>query len=52
MLHINEYVGIILSVPRTYRAKALANPAESHGALLHELERYIAANDPGVTEAA
>jgi hypothetical protein len=44
MLHISEYVGIILSVPRTRKTKALANPAQPHSALLHELERYIAAH--------
>jgi hypothetical protein len=52
MLHISEYVGIILSVPRTHRTKALANSAQSHGALLHELERYIEANNPGVTDVS
>ena len=50
MLHINEYVGIILSVPRKHRTKALANSAQSYGARLHELEHYIEANNPGLTD--
>ncbi|MEB3981471.1 hypothetical protein OQ968_09370 [Mycobacterium sp. 663a-19] len=49
MLHISEYVGIIVSVPRTHRTRALANPAQPRGALLRELERYIEAHNPGVT---
>jgi hypothetical protein len=50
MLHINEYVGIILSVPRTRKTKALANPAQPHSALLHELERYIEAHNPDLAD--
>ena len=42
--------GIILRVAETRRTKALANPAQPHGALLHELERYIEAHNPGVTD--
>ena len=34
----------------TRRTKALANPAQPHSALLHELERYIEAHNPGVTD--
>jgi hypothetical protein len=45
MLHNEDYVGIILSVPQTHRAKALANPAQPHSALLRELERYIEAHN-------
>ncbi len=37
-------------VPQTHRAKALANPAQPHSALLHELERYIEAHNPDVTD--
>src|SRR6516164_2301493 len=50
MLHIEEFVGIILYVPRTRKAKALANPSQPHSALLHELERYIQAHDPDATD--
>jgi hypothetical protein len=50
MLHINEYVGIMLSVPRTHKTKALANPAQPHSALLHELERYIEAHSPDLAD--
>jgi hypothetical protein len=50
MLHINEYVGIILSVPRTRKTKALANPVQPHSALLHELERYIEAHNPDLAD--
>ena len=50
MLHNEEYVGIILYVPQTRKAKALANPAQPHSALLHELERYIEAHNPDVTD--
>ncbi|OBI17758.1 hypothetical protein A5712_23570 [Mycobacterium sp. E2327] len=42
--------GIIPRVAQTRRTKALANPAQPHGALLHELERYIEAHNPGVTD--
>jgi hypothetical protein len=37
-------------VPQTHTAKALANPDQPHRALLHELERYIEAHDPDVTD--
>jgi hypothetical protein len=43
-------VGIIGCVPQTHTAKALANPAQPHRALLHELERYIEAHNPDVTD--
>jgi hypothetical protein len=52
MLHTEEFVGIILHVPRTHKTKALANPAQPHGALLHELERYIEAQNPDVTDVS
>ncbi|MCV7413133.1 hypothetical protein AWC05_11205 [Mycobacterium florentinum] len=50
MLHIEEYVGIILGVARTHRAKALANPDQPHSAVIHELQRYIEAHNPGATD--
>jgi len=37
-------------VLQTRQAKALANPAQPHSALLHELERYIEAHNPDVTD--
>jgi hypothetical protein len=37
-------------VADTRRTKALTNPSQPHGALLHELERYIEAHNPGVTD--
>jgi hypothetical protein len=37
-------------VPQTRTAKALANPDQPHKALMHELERYIEAHNPGVTD--
>lgn len=37
-------------VPQLQRTKALANPAQPHSALLHELERYIEAHQPGATD--
>lgn len=46
MLHIEEYVGIILGVPQTHRARALANPHQPHSAVVHELQRYIEAHNP------
>lgn len=52
MLHSEEYVGIIVSVPRTHKAKALANPAQPHSAVLRELERYIEVNNPGITDVS
>lgn len=45
-----EQDGIIPYVPRTHTAKALANPAQPHSALLNELERYIEAHNPDVTD--
>jgi hypothetical protein len=50
MLHTEEFVGIILRVPQTHKAKALANPAQPYSALLHELERYIEAHNPELTD--
>ncbi|MEZ0352500.1 hypothetical protein [Mycobacterium sp. pR1184] len=49
MLHIEEYVGIILGVPRTHRVRALANPDQPHSAVIHELQRYIEAHNPDAT---
>jgi hypothetical protein len=37
-------------VPQTRRAKALANPAQPHSARIHELECYIEAHHPDVTD--
>lgn len=37
-------------VPQTHRTKALANPAQPHSALLHELERYIEAHNSDVAD--
>jgi hypothetical protein len=37
-------------VAATRRTKALANPAQPHSALLHELERYIEAHNPDVRD--
>jgi hypothetical protein len=37
-------------VAQTRRTKALANPAQPRSALLHELERYIEAHNPGVAD--
>ena len=37
-------------MPQIHRAKALANPAQPHSALIHELERYIEAHSAGVTD--
>lgn len=45
-----QCVGIIPLVPQLHRTKALANPAQPHSALLHELERYIEAHDSGATD--
>jgi hypothetical protein len=49
-VRIDQSRGIILRVAETRRTKALANPAQPHSALLHELERYIEAHNPGVTD--
>jgi hypothetical protein len=43
-------LGIIRRVARTHTAKALANPAQPHRALVRELERYIEAHNPDVTD--
>jgi hypothetical protein len=43
-------LGIIRCVARTRTAKALANPAQPHSALVRELERYIEAHNPDVTD--
>ena len=37
-------------MPQTRRTKALANPAQPHRALIHELERYIEAHNPDVSD--
>lgn len=50
MLHIEEYVGIILGVPQTHRAKALANPDQPHSAVIRELERYVEAHHSDATD--
>ena len=50
MLRNGAYRGIILRVAETRRTKALANPAQPHSALLHELERYIEAHNADVTD--
>jgi hypothetical protein len=42
--------GIIRCVARTHTAKALANPAQPHSALVRELERYIEAHNADVTD--
>lgn len=43
-------IGIIRDVPQTRRTKALANPAQPHSALIHELERYIEAHNSDVSD--
>jgi hypothetical protein len=42
--------GIIGRVPQKHTTKALANPAQPHRALFHELERYIEAHNSDVTD--
>ena len=37
-------------MPQTRRTKALANPAQPHSALIHELERYIEAHNPDASD--
>jgi hypothetical protein len=37
-------------VPQTHTTKALANPAQPHKALMHELERYIEAHNPNLSD--
>jgi hypothetical protein len=37
-------------VPQTHTTKALANPAQPHRALIHELERYIEAHNRDLTD--
>ncbi|MGO8967163.1 hypothetical protein [Mycobacterium sp.] len=37
-------------MPQTRTTKALANPAQPHRALIHELERYIEAHNPDLTD--
>jgi hypothetical protein len=37
-------------VTQTHTTKALANPAQPHRALIHELERYIEAHNPDLTD--
>jgi hypothetical protein len=43
-------IGIIRDVSQTRRTKALANPAQPHSALIHELERYVEAHNPDVSD--
>ena len=43
-------LGIIGCVARRYTTKALANPAQPHSALVRELERYIEAHNPDLTD--
>ena len=50
MLHIEEYVGIILGAPQSHQAKALANPDQPHSSVIRELGRYIEAHLPGATD--
>lgn len=37
-------------MPQTHTTKALANPDQPHRALIHELERYIEAHNPDLTD--
>jgi hypothetical protein len=37
-------------VAQRHTTKALANPAQPHRALMHELERYIEAHNPDLTD--
>jgi RNA-splicing ligase RtcB len=37
-------------VPGTHTTNALANPAQPHHALVRELERYIEAHNPDLTD--
>jgi hypothetical protein len=37
-------------VAQRHTTKALANPAQPHRALTHELERYIEAHNPDLTD--
>ncbi len=41
---------IIGHVAQTHTAKALANPAQPHKALINELERYIESHNPDRTD--
>lgn len=50
MLHIEEYVGIIVDAPKTRRGRALANPNQAHSAVIEELRRYIEAHHPDATD--
>lgn len=45
MLHIEEYVGIIVGMRPTRRVKAPANADQPRGALFHGLKRYIEARE-------
>lgn len=37
-------------MPQTHTTNALANPAQPHHAVVRELERYIAAHNPDLTD--
>jgi hypothetical protein len=37
-------------VAQRHTTKALANPAQPHRALMHELERYVEAHNPDLTD--
>jgi hypothetical protein len=37
-------------VAQRHTTKALANPAQPHRALMHELERYVEAHNPELTD--
>lgn len=50
MLHIEEYVGIIIGARQTRRTRALANPDQPRGTLFHELKRHIEAHDRAVDD--
>ncbi|MCV7028333.1 hypothetical protein [Mycobacterium sherrisii] len=50
MLHIEEYVGIIVGARQPHRTQAAANPAQPRGALFHELKRYIEAHEIDVDD--
>jgi hypothetical protein len=50
VLRTNRGSSIIRRVPQTHTTKALANPAQPHKALMHELERYIEAHNPNAKD--
>ncbi|MGA7055463.1 MAG: hypothetical protein WBZ37_30215 [Mycobacterium sp.] len=37
-------------MPQTHTAKALANPAQPHKALINELERYLQSHYPNLSD--